>query len=344
MTNNRAPRILIAGAVLLLAAVATVQPAAAQQYDDAVGAIPPVAPTGAPPSSRAATSSAPLNAPLSMVPEGFSKLALAPGFLVHLDVLDDPDYTGNFRVDQQGNIMLPVLGAVHVAGETTEAARAAIARKLLDGEILKDPQVDVTVLEYVAPQVTILGEVTAPGRYPLLAPTRLNDVLALAGGPTATAGNQIVITGDGEKAMEVRLLGPGNARRVTNDVMVHPGETIHVQRAGIVYVMGAVTHPGGYVMVEGGNLSAMQAVSMAGGTSVVASLNKIYLLRRNPQGGQEQITLPFKKMQHGKAGDMQLQASDILYVPDNAFKSAMVNWQGVVASVASAGVYAGILY
>ena len=100
---------------------------------------------------------------LMMVPEDFAKLTLAPGFLLSLNVLDDPDIGGAFRIDQNGDIDAPVLGTMHVAGGTASEARVQIRRKLLDDQILKDPQVNLTVLEYTTPEVTIVGEVTSPG-------------------------------------------------------------------------------------------------------------------------------------------------------------------------------------
>jgi protein involved in polysaccharide export with SLBB domain len=97
------------------------------------------------------------NSGLAMVPADFALLKLAPGFLLSLNVLDDSDFVGTFRVDEQGDIFLPVLGSLHVAGETVSEARGQIRRMLLDGRILKDPQVDLSIQEYTAPQVTIIG-------------------------------------------------------------------------------------------------------------------------------------------------------------------------------------------
>ena len=105
-----------------------------------------------------------------------------------LKVLDDSDFEGNFRVDQDGNIAVPILGTVHVAGETASEARIKSGSGSSMEQILKDPQVDLNVVEYTAPQVTIIGEVGSPGKYPLLVPRKLVDVLALAGGPTALRG------------------------------------------------------------------------------------------------------------------------------------------------------------
>ena len=119
---------------------------------------------------------------LAVVPADFAQLKLAPGFLVSLNVLDDPDFTGAFRIDEQGDIALPVLGTMHIAGATVSEARLQIAKKLLEEKILKDPQVQLSILEYSATEVTLIGEVASPGKYPLLVPRKLVDVLALAGG------------------------------------------------------------------------------------------------------------------------------------------------------------------
>jgi polysaccharide export outer membrane protein len=117
-----------------------------------------------------------------VVPGDFVKLKLSPGFLVNLSVLYDSDFTGSYRIDEQGDLTVPIIGTLHVAGETLSEARAQIQRKLVEDQLLKDPQVDLMVLEYAAPDVTIMGEVSTPGKYPLPASGKLLDVLSLAGG------------------------------------------------------------------------------------------------------------------------------------------------------------------
>jgi polysaccharide export outer membrane protein len=281
------------------------------------------------------------NSALTLVPEDFAKLRLAPGFALSLNVLDDPDFVGVFRIDQQGNIVLPILGTMHVAGETVPAAGAQIQKSLLDNQILNDPQVNLMVLEYTAPEVTIIGEVAAPGRFPLLVPRKLVDVLALAGGTTVAAGNEIQITRGGADADPVvvhysKETDPGTIA----DVLVHPGDIVQVKRAGIVYVLGAVTRPGGYVMQEDGSLTVLQAVSLANGTTLPASVGKIYLLRRNTNGTRATVEIPLNKMSHGKHADVQLHATDVLYVPMSKIKSVLLNSQGILASAASASIYA----
>ncbi len=285
------------------------------------------------------------NSELKVVPEDFALLKLAPGFLVSLNVLDDTDFSGNFRIDEQGNLAVPVLGTVHVAGETASEASSQIKKQLVADQIMKDPQVTFSVIEYTAPEVTLIGEVTNPGKYPLLVPRKLVDVLALAGGPTLLAGNEVqIIPGNGRTEPALVHYSRGSDPNSIQDVMVHPGDTVQIKRAGIVYVLGAVTRPGGYVMQEDGTLNVLQAISLANGTTVVAKDSTIYLLRREADGTEVNIALPLRKISRGKLADVQLHATDVLYVPTSTMKSILTNGQGILASTASASIYAAAVY
>jgi polysaccharide biosynthesis/export protein len=281
---------------------------------------------------------------LTMVPEDFVKLSLAPGFLVSLDVLDDPDFTGIFRIDQQGDIALPILGTMHVAGATVSEARVQIQKRLLENKILKDPQVKLTVLEYTAPEVTILGEVASPGKYPLLVPRKLVDILALAGGTTLTAGNEVQITrgSANTESVLVHYSRATNSKAVA-DVVVHPGDTVQVKRAGIVYVLGAVNRPGGFVMQEEGTLNVLQAIALAYGTTTLASTRTIYIMHRNADGSVVYTGVPYQKMTRGQSDDIQLHATDVLFVPTSKIKTIYANTQTLLnqAGVASLYIAAG---
>lgn len=285
------------------------------------------------------------NSELTVVPPDFAELKLAPGFLVALNVLDDPDFEGSFRVDQQGDLALPVLGNIHVGGETASEARVQIEQRLVHDGILKSPQVNLTVVEYTAPEVTIIGEVNSPGRYPLLAPRSLTDVLALAGGLTITAGDEIRITHAGASAKTDRIrFSKATSPEVVQDTIVRPGDTVQVMRAGIVYVLGAVSRPGGYIMREDGTMTVLQAISSANGTIMAASVGKIYVLRQEPGGTAIRLELPLGKMQRGKFADMQLHPTDIVYVPNSRVKSVLTSSQSILASATSASIYAAAVY
>jgi polysaccharide export outer membrane protein len=240
---------------------------------------------------------------------------------------------------------VPILGTIHVVGETAAEARGQIKKRLLDEQFLNDPQVTLTVVEYTAPEVTIVGEVTSPGKYALLVPRKLVEVLALAGGPTLLAGNEVQIISNSKPAEPVLVhYSKGSDPQTIENVLVYPGDTVQVKRAGIVYVLGAVTRPGGYVMQEDGTLNVLQAISLANGTAATASTKTIYLMRRNADGTGVDIALPYKGITHGKYADVQLQATDVLFVPTSTMKSILINGQGILASAASASIYAVAVY
>jgi polysaccharide export outer membrane protein len=282
---------------------------------------------------------------LMTVPQDFAKLTLAPGFLVGLNVLDDSDFVGSFRIDEQGDIALPILGTVHVAGETASEARVQVRKRLLDDQILKDPQVTLTVLEYTAPEVTIVGEVLVPGKYPLLVPRALVQVLALAGGTTLTAGNEVQITRGSANAEPMLKSIVVHYSRATDpdavkQAIVNPGDTVLVKRAGIVYVLGAVNRPGGYVMQEEGTLNVLQAIALANGTALTAKTREIHVLRRNNNGGVVDIAMSLQKLTRGQSADVQLHSSDVLYVPMDRIKATLTNGASILAAATSASIYA----
>jgi polysaccharide biosynthesis/export protein len=329
MTHRAAHPWLVIAALLLSSASAAVAQLGAPA-SSAGGSSP------AKPGAGAATGSS----GLSTVPEDFSKLTLAPGFLVSLNVLDDADFGGTFRVDEQGGITVPILGTMYVAGETVPEARAQIRHKLLEGRFLKDPQVNLGVVEYTPSEITIIGEVATPGKYPLLSPRKLVDALALAGGTTLTAANEVQITSASaeHKTVLVQYSRRTNPQTVES-VIVQPGDTIQVKRAGIVYVLGAVARPGGFVMQEEGTLSVLQAIALAYGTTLLAANSKIYIMHQNADHSVAYVAVNYKDMTRGKSADVQLRAADVLFVPTSRIKLIYSSTQQLMNEAALVGLY-----
>ena len=143
--------------------------------------------------AAAAAGAAAQNQGLQVVPEDFSNVPLAPGYLLAMQVFGVPDLTGLFRVDSAGDLVLPLVNKIHVAGITVTEAQNKIAAALRDGDFIQRPNVTLTVQQYVPTTVTILGEVQLPGKYPLLQPHTIQDVLALAGGPTLLASGSLEV-------------------------------------------------------------------------------------------------------------------------------------------------------
>jgi polysaccharide biosynthesis/export protein len=279
---------------------------------------------------------------ITSVPEDFSKLTLSAGFLLSMTVYDMPEISGDLRVDDLGNVDVPMAGDLHVAGMTLPEAKLAIQKKLTDAEILKNPKINLDVVQYAGENVTVTGEVASPGRIQLLAPHSLSDVLGLVGGETQLAGNSIEVrrTVDGTpQTLEVKYSrSSGNSDEI-KAFMVKPGDTISIPRAGIVYVMGAVNRPGGYLMQEDGKLNVTQALSLAMGTTMNASVDSIRVVRKDEQGKLTEIKIPYSAISKGKAEPLTLQAQDLVYVPVSKIKTVFTQGMGIMSSTASALIY-----
>jgi polysaccharide export outer membrane protein len=255
-----------------------------------------------------------------------------------MEVFDTPEYSLDLRIDSDGNVNIPMVGSVHVGDLTLVGAAAKIAASLRDGKILNEPQVNLNVEEYAGHDITVLGEVHAPGRIELLAPRHLDDVVAMAGGETEYAGKTIEIRH--EEGVTPRTAVIHYSRSVDNhilsDTVVLPGETVTVKRAGIVYVLGAVNRPGGYLMQEDGDLNVTQALALAYGTTMPAAVGSMRLIRKKDDGQIEEIRIPYRDMVKGKVAPLQLRAEDVIYVPNSKIKVAL--GAGLVNSVAAAAI------
>jgi polysaccharide export outer membrane protein len=271
------------------------------------------------------------------LPANSSGLVIGPGDEVEVTVYGAPDLSGHTRVSADGNISIPLIDYIRIAGLSSSEAEAAIEAKLRLNNILNDPQVSVYIKEYNSSGISVAGEVAKPGFYSALGPHRLFDVLQAAGGPTDKAANEVMITHRGEKDATTLLISKNPAEMATSNVALQPGDTVVVPKAGIVYVLGEVTRPGGYVLNSTGGITVLQVVAVAGGPTHLASAGKTRLLHRTENGFQEQ-QIDVKKLLRGKAHDVSLRNEDILFIPSSAFKQAL-NASTLVGVAASAAIY-----
>ncbi len=274
-------------------------------------------------------------------PEDIARIHIAPGFLLNISVFDEPDMTVDLPVDASGNIALPLTGTIHVGGDTLGEARQAIEADLISQQILRHPQVTVNIDQYAPYIVTVLGEVQSQGRIQLLVPHSLLDVLSLVGGETQLAGGEILLRHmvDGVAKSDIyKYARTGDGSSIAH-VMVHDGDTVTVPRAGIVYVLGAVTRPGGYVMQENGKLDVAQALSLAMGTTLQAKVGTIRVLRRNADGTWFEIPVSYSAIARGKQIPLPLQAQDIVYVPVSKPKAILTSGASIIGETGSAAIY-----
>jgi polysaccharide export outer membrane protein len=270
------------------------------------------------------------------------RVRIGPGDLLEMSVFDVPELGQVVRVNDLGDASFNLIGRLHVAGLTTDQARVLIARKLRDANYVLDPQVSVLIREYNTQGVSVLGEVKRPGVYSVLGSQSLLDVIAAAGGTTPFAGPEVTVkrSADGT-TLTVRLSKDAQAS-LDSDVQLHPGDKVVIPRAGLVYVIGDVGRPGGFIMENDGKLTLLQALAMAGGNNHTASLSHAKLIRKRGSGYAD-VPLPLKKIIEGAEPDVQLQTEDILYIPSSVVKSMFSRTvPSIVSSASAAAVYHSI--
>jgi polysaccharide biosynthesis/export protein len=269
------------------------------------------------------------------------KLLIGPGDLLHVQVFDVPEMDQHPRVSESGDVPLEFLGNVHVSGMTPSDAAKEVERQLLASNMVLRPQVTISVDQYATQAVSVLGEVHTPGAYQITAPRSVIDMLAMAGGVTPAADRNITIKRNGPKGKKLTFFLSNNANEAfDNSLLVYPGDTVLVAKAGIVYVLGDVRNPGGYILDDNqSQLTALQMIAQAGGTNKTAVSGHARLIRKTPDGGFTEMPLQLSKMQKGKEPDMPLEPGDIVFVPFSYLKGVALGGEGIMASVAGATVY-----
>jgi polysaccharide biosynthesis/export protein len=238
---------------------------------------------------------------------------IGAGDTIHITVYQSPDLSVDAHVNEAGEISYPLLGRMQLGGLTVNAAEARMAQALKKGEIVKDPQVTIAVINVRANQVNVLGQVGKPGRLPLdLANMRLTEVISLAGGIIAGAGSDtIVLIGrrNGQpyryEADLPKIFAPGGSN---DDIVVMPGDTIWVDRAPQIYLYGEIQHPGIQRLERG--MTVMQAVAAGGGATPRGTLKGLRISRRGPDGRIQTIEPSMEDT---------LKDGDVMYIRESLF-------------------------
>jgi len=262
-------------------------------------------------------------------------ITIGAGDQLDVEVFDTPELSGTTRVSQSGEINITVLGNVRVAGLTANEAARKIEAELKSHGILLDPHVTVTISEYASQGATVTGEVHAPGVYPTLGNRRLLDMIALAGGVAPSAGRTatIIHRDDPQHPHDVLLVANNNRLSAQENPVIYPGDTVVIDKAGIIYIMGDVGKAGGYLIDNNEHLSLLQALTLAGGWTRTSAQSKVILIRKVPQG-REEIKLDLAHVVRGQQADIKVANGDILYVPSSIGK--LFAYQGITAVIQGA--------
>ena len=269
-------------------------------------------------------------------------LLIGPGDVLHVQVMDAPEMEQHVRVADSGMIPLVGDGDVKVSGLTVADAESAIRDHMVATHYMNHPQVLVTVEQYATETVSVVGEVARPGVFPITTPRTVLDVLSFAGGITNVADRNITIQRHDSKDDTVSYYVSNDPKQaVATQVMVNPGDTVIVPKAGIVYILGDVNRPGGFAMSNNeDHMTLLQALALAGGVQHSAKQGKARLLRV-AEGGQHEEQLNLGEIQKGKRPNPTLYPGDILYVPVSwARHLVTVGAPGIAASATSAVIYA----
>jgi polysaccharide export outer membrane protein len=247
-------------------------------------------------------------------------LKIGPGDLIQVTMFENPDLSGNYRVDQDGDVAVALIGRLHVAGMTADEAGAAIEKRYVEDQILlpAGAHASVFIAEYATQGITVSGEVKVPGVYPALGVRKLHDLMVAAGGVLQAASSKVIITRKDDPGHPITVdYNPEALKPVIPDIQIFPGDSILVPRAGIVYIVGNVQRAGGFVLDGRDQLTVEEALALAGGSSRSPNLKRVQLVRTLDDGRKEAFTIPVNLILKGRAPDVAMKDGDILYVPTN---------------------------
>lgn len=214
---------------------------------------------------------------------------LGSGDSIRIAVFQNPDLTVETRVTENGTISYPLVGAVKIGGLTIPAAEQAIAKALKDGGFIQSPQVNIALLANRGNQVSVLGQVGRPGRFPLETfNTRLSEMIAIAGGIAATGADSVILTGirDGKPLRrEIDIPRMFLDNKLQDDLVVAGGDVIYVHRMPMFYIYGEAQRPGTYRVER--NMTVRQALVMGGGPTARGTERALRIYRSGADGKVE---------------------------------------------------------
>ena len=225
-------------------------------------------------------------------PEAISSYVVGPQDVLTITSYDQADLSGKFAIEADGTFTYPLIGRFKAGGLTLREVEDGLKNRLRSDGYFRNPQVTVSVETYKSQKIFVVGEVRAPGSYPLSGNMNLIEALARAGSTLPSASGEAIILQAGDHATGPTLPGQeldaANVVRVdlkdlqngvfSQNTRLHDGDTIFIPRAESVYVFGQVKNPGAYSL-QSKNTSVLQALSLAGGVTDRGSTNRIRIVR-----------------------------------------------------------------
>jgi polysaccharide biosynthesis/export protein len=291
---------------------------------------------------------------------------IGPNDLLAISVYGAPEFSRTVRVSEEGQIRLPMLhDKIAVLGMMPAELETRLAEAFEAAQILVDPAVTISIAEYHSHPISVVGAVRMPLTFQAVGRTSLVEAITRAQGLAEDAGAEIVITrtpkdGIAGGAAQASVQGSvqGSAQAIERvpvrglidgsdprlNVMLEGGEEVRVPAIGRVFVVGNVTHPGGFRLDEAAGMSVLKALALSEGLAPFAA--KLAYIYRRDNGAPVEMPVELRKIMDRKSDDVQLLANDILYVPDNHSKrtalTVVERMVGFTAGTASGALILGL--
>ncbi|MCB0308089.1 MAG: polysaccharide biosynthesis/export family protein [Bdellovibrionales bacterium] len=275
-----------------------------------------------------------------LVNEAGANYRMGIGDVVEISVLGEKEFSGSFKIAQDGTIDYPYLKKIKVDNKTVDVVADDISTLLQKG-YLKDPQVNVSIKEYNSQKIMVVGAVTRPGTFVLKGETKVIDAISLAGGIGKSGGKKVILIRGGSETQKLmnqsdeaksNLLTESTVSKVepilidyyglihqgdfSQNLVMKDGDILNIPEANEIFVLGNVSKPGPVKFEE--KMTIVQAVTLAGGTTPTASTKSTYILRHDIDG-QKKIPVRLDKVLSNKEKNIILLANDVIVIPESFF-------------------------
>ena len=208
---------------------------------------------------------------------------------------------------------------INVNGLMPGELERAVADALVQEQLLVDPFVTVTVVEYHSRPISVVGAVKLPVTFQAIGVVTLIDALPRAGGLTEDASGDILVSRPGplsHSAFPYRQLV--HAADPGLNIRLSGGEEIRVPTVSKIFVIGNVKKPGAFSITDNGAMTVLKAVALCEGLTQFSG--KVAYIQRTDDktSAKSEVPVELKKIMDRKAPDVELQPKDILYIPDNS--------------------------
>jgi len=282
-----------------------------------------------------------------------SEYRIGPEDLLEITVFEAQEMNRSLRVAANGEISLPLLGAVRAAGLTPRELESVLS-ELLRRTYMKDPHVGVFVKELQSHPVSVFGAVFKPGVFQVRGTKTVVEMLSLAEGLATDAGDTVLVMrgagfpgasgtapeASGEKSdakaetLEINLKSLLESGDPRFNAAVYPGDIVKVTRAGVIYVVGEVRRPGGFTLKSNENITVLQALALAEGLTRTSAKSHARIIRTDEASGKRaELPIDLGRVLAGKAEDLRLRPRDILFVPNSSARSALARGSEAVLSI-----------